>query len=132
MTEHVANRPAGAERRRHPALRGQRLQICDERLALHAFQHAPGGGSVDHQQLRELVLAETALRIIDEDHEHVELRSGREGHPSYRAVAHEMHTQIAAVHPAVAAAMTHVDHETEPRLERILSEMRSHSRATAR
>jgi thymidylate synthase ThyX len=59
----------------------------------------------------------------------IELRSGREGHPSYRAVAHEMHAQIAAVHPAVAAAMTHVDRETEPRLERILSEMRSHSRA---
>ena len=32
----------------------------------------------------------------------IELRSGREGHPSYRAVAHEMHAQIAAVHPAVA------------------------------
>jgi len=59
----------------------------------------------------------------------VELRSGREGHPSYRAVAHEMHAQIAAVHPAVADAMTHVDTETEPRLERILSEMRSHARA---
>jgi thymidylate synthase ThyX len=59
----------------------------------------------------------------------IELRSGREGHPSYRAVAHEMHAQIAAVHPAVAGAMTHVDTETEPRLERILSEMRSHSRA---
>jgi hypothetical protein len=40
-----------------------------------------------------------------------------------------MHAQIAAVHPAVAAAMTHVDDETEPRLERILSEMRSHARA---
>ena len=25
----------------------------------------------------------------------IELRSGREGHPSYRAVAHEMHAQIA-------------------------------------
>jgi thymidylate synthase ThyX len=62
----------------------------------------------------------------------IELRSGREGHPSYRAVAHEMHAQIAAVHPAVAAAMVHVDHETEPRLERILSEMRSHARASAR
>ena len=59
----------------------------------------------------------------------IELRSGREGHPSYRAVAHEMHAQIAAVHPAVAAAMRHVDGETEPRLERILSEMRSHARA---
>jgi len=36
----------------------------------------------------------------------IELRSGREGHPGYRAVAHEMHAQIAAVHPAVAGAMT--------------------------
>jgi thymidylate synthase ThyX len=61
----------------------------------------------------------------------IELRSGREGHPTYRAVAHEMHAQIAAVHPAVAGAMTHVDVETEPRLERILSEMRSHSRGLA-
>jgi thymidylate synthase ThyX len=58
----------------------------------------------------------------------IELRSGREGHPSYRAVAHEMHAQIASIHPAVAAAMTHVDHDTEPRLERILSEMRAHAR----
>ena len=62
----------------------------------------------------------------------IELRSGREGHPSYRAVAHEMHAQIAAVHPAAAAAMTHVDRETEPRLERILSEMRIHARTGAR
>ena len=61
----------------------------------------------------------------------IELRSGREGHPSYRAVAHEMHAQIAAVHPAVAAAMTHVDAETEPRLERILAEMRTQARQTA-
>ena len=58
----------------------------------------------------------------------VELRSGREGHPSYRAVAHEMHTQIARVHPAVGAAMTHVDHDVEPRLERILSEIRTQAK----
>jgi hypothetical protein len=62
----------------------------------------------------------------------IELRSGREGHPAYRAVAHEMHAQISAVHPAVGAMMTHVDRETEPRLERILAEMRSHRRAAAR
>jgi thymidylate synthase ThyX len=61
----------------------------------------------------------------------IELRSGREGHPSYRAVAHEMHAQISAVHPAVGALMTHVDRDTEPRLERILAEMRSHARVTA-
>ena len=58
----------------------------------------------------------------------VELRSGREGHPGYRAVAHEMHRQICEVHPAVGRAMTHVDTEREPRLERILSEMRTEAR----
>jgi thymidylate synthase ThyX len=62
----------------------------------------------------------------------IELRSGREGHPAYRAVAHEMHARIAAVHPAVAGAMTHVDRETEPRLERILAEIRSQARVAAR
>ncbi len=55
----------------------------------------------------------------------IELRSGREGHPSYRAVAHAMHAQIAAIHPGIAGAMTHVDRETEPRLERILAELRN-------
>jgi thymidylate synthase ThyX len=62
----------------------------------------------------------------------IELRSGREGHPTYRAVAHELHAQIAKVHPAVAAAMTHVDRDTEPRLERILSEIRTHAKRAAR
>ncbi len=61
----------------------------------------------------------------------VELRSGREGHPAYRAVAHQMHALIAECHPAVAAAMTHVDQSAEPRLERILSEMRAQERRDA-
>src|SRR4051812_3792166 len=55
----------------------------------------------------------------------IELRSGREGHPSYRAVAHEMRREIAEVHPNVAAAMIFVDESTEERLERLLSEMRN-------
>ncbi len=58
----------------------------------------------------------------------IELRSGREGHPGYRAVAHELHAQIAAVHPSVAAAMQHLDGDTEPRLERILSEIRTQAK----
>jgi thymidylate synthase ThyX len=62
----------------------------------------------------------------------IELRSGREGHPGYRAVAHELHAQIAGVHPAVGAAMEHVDHDTEPRLERILSEIRTHAKRAQR
>ena len=55
----------------------------------------------------------------------IELRSAREGHPGYRAVAHEMHALIAGVHPGIAAAMSHVDRDTEPRLERILAEIRT-------
>ena len=62
----------------------------------------------------------------------IELRSGREGHPAYRAVAHALHAEIAAVHPAVAASMTYVDRDTEPRLERILSEIRAHAKQAAR
>ncbi|MGH2980296.1 MAG: FAD-dependent thymidylate synthase [Solirubrobacterales bacterium] len=61
----------------------------------------------------------------------IELRSGREGHPTYRAVALEMLDAIAAVHPSVAAAMTHVDRETEARLERLQGEMRRHRRLQA-
>jgi thymidylate synthase ThyX len=55
----------------------------------------------------------------------IELRSGREGHPTYRAVAQAMHERIAAIHPGIAAAMTHVDSSVEPRLERIMSEIRT-------
>ena len=49
----------------------------------------------------------------------IELRSGREGHPSYRAVAHEMHAQIAAVHPAVAGG-------DDPRRRRHRAAARAH------
>jgi thymidylate synthase ThyX len=62
----------------------------------------------------------------------IELRSGREGHPAYRAVAHALHAEIARVHPTVAATMTFVDRDTEPRLERILSEIRAHAKQRAR
>jgi thymidylate synthase ThyX len=61
----------------------------------------------------------------------IELRSGREGHPTYRAVAQAMHERIAAIHPAVAAAMSHVDSSQEPRLERILSEIRTQRKRAA-
>lgn len=61
----------------------------------------------------------------------IELRSGREGHPTYRAVAQAMHEGIAAVHPGVAAAMKFVDESTEPRLERMMSEIRTHRKQVA-
>ena len=61
----------------------------------------------------------------------IELRSGREGHLSYRAVALEMLDQIAAVHPSIAQTMTHADRETGPRLERLQGELRRHARLQA-
>ena len=61
----------------------------------------------------------------------IELRSAREGHPTYRAVAQAMHERIADVHPAIAAAMVHVDGSREPRLERIMSEIRTHRKRVA-
>jgi thymidylate synthase ThyX len=58
----------------------------------------------------------------------IELRSAREGHATYRAVAQAMHALIRERDPAVAGAMKHVDLSTETRLERILSEIRGESR----
>jgi thymidylate synthase ThyX len=107
------------------------------------YRHALEVSRQEYERLRESGLAISApyalclgyrIRfILDLDAREamqlIELRSGREGHPSYRAVALQMQAQIAAVHPGVAEAMTHVDRQTEPRLERILSEMRSHAKA---
>jgi DNA-binding GntR family transcriptional regulator len=59
----------------------------------------------------------------------VELRSGSQGHPTYRWVAQEMHRLIAerAGHALLAEAMSHVD--TEPAdLGRIGSERRAEER----
>ncbi|MFI5122945.1 MAG: hypothetical protein ACHQJ5_08600 [Vicinamibacteria bacterium] len=42
-----------------------------------------------------------------------------------------MHERITQVHPAIGAAMVHVDATTEPRLERILSEIRTHRKRIA-
>jgi thymidylate synthase ThyX len=57
-----------------------------------------------------------------------ELRSGVEGHPSYRAVAQAMHQQISEIHPNIGKAMKYIDYSSEPRLERIMSEIRSHQK----
>jgi thymidylate synthase ThyX len=60
----------------------------------------------------------------------LELRSGPQGHPAYRAVAQEMHRQIAteAGHHAVAELMSYVDHSPEPGLERLDAERRAEAR----
>ena len=59
----------------------------------------------------------------------LELRSGPQGHPSYRRVAQAMHREIenTAGHRAIGAAMTHMDHGASD-LERLESERRAEQR----
>lgn len=54
----------------------------------------------------------------------IELRSSRQGHPTYRYIAQEMHRLIdeKAGHHAIAAMMSFVDHSSEPELERLATE----------
>ncbi|MGQ0618152.1 MAG: FAD-dependent thymidylate synthase [Acidimicrobiia bacterium] len=60
----------------------------------------------------------------------IELRSGAQGHASYREVARTMHSLIAerAGHHAVAEMMSYVDHSPEPSLERLDAERRAQAR----
>ncbi len=106
------------------------------------FERALDVSRTEYERLRDAGLAEEApyalclayriryvLELDAREALHlIELRSGREGHPSYRAVALQMRDAVAAVHPSVAAAMSFVDESTEPRLERLLSEMRNEAR----
>lgn len=60
----------------------------------------------------------------------IELRSGPQGHPAYRTVAHDMHLLISDVagHRAVAEMMRFVDHSDDAELERLDAERRSEQR----
>ena len=62
----------------------------------------------------------------------IELRSGQQGHPAYRAVAQQMHRAIAEVagHRGIAEAMAFVDHDLYD-LERIEAERRAEARRQA-
>jgi thymidylate synthase ThyX len=54
----------------------------------------------------------------------VELRSSRQGHPSYRAIAQEMYQHIRAIHPALVTNMHFVD-LNDYVLERLAAEQRT-------
>jgi thymidylate synthase ThyX len=101
--------------------RGEYERLCDEGFV----EEAPYALCLAFRIRYVLELdAREAMHLI-------ELRSGREGHPSYRAVAHELRRAIADVHPSVAASMTFVDESTEERLERLLAEMRNEAKRSA-
>ena len=124
--------PACPRRSRPPAAATLYRRALD--VSRGEWQRLAGEGR-EREALYALCLGYRIRYVLDlnarEAMQLIELRSGREGHPSYRAVAHEMHRLIAQVHPAVAGAMTHVDTEAEPRLERILSEMRTQAKIDA-
>jgi thymidylate synthase ThyX len=63
----------------------------------------------------------------------IELRSGPQGHPSYRRVAQQMHQAIADVagHRGIAGAMFHVDHGATD-LERLDAERRAERKRQSR
>lgn len=125
-----------------PALGAEVPAELDEAGVGDAFRTALEASRAEYERLRQAGLADQApyalslayrIRyILDlnarEAMQLIELRSGREGHPSYRAVAHAMWDQINSVTPAVARAMSHVDRESEPRLERLMSEIRNERR----
>ena len=74
-----------------------------------------------------------SLQLSAREAMHVcELRSGPQGHPSYRTIAQEMHRQIGAVagHRAIAAAMRFVDYSPVD-LGRLEAEQRLASAAGA-
>ena len=62
----------------------------------------------------------------------IELRSGPQGHPTYRRVAHAMHDLIerTAGHRAIAAAMRYVDY-SDVDLERLEAERRAEAKRAA-
>lgn len=69
-----------------------------------------------------------SLRMNAREAMHVlELRTPPQGHPSYRRLCQEMHRLIReeAGHRAIAAAMSHVDHEPSAVFGRLAAEQRS-------
>ena len=55
----------------------------------------------------------------------IELRSGKQGHSTYRSVAQEMFEQIQNVHPNVAEAMSFVDHSKAEVARRVATRLRT-------
>jgi thymidylate synthase ThyX len=53
----------------------------------------------------------------------IELRSGKQGHASYRIVAQEMHALIKETHPSIAEAMSFVDSSPPGSLHRAVSRL---------
>jgi thymidylate synthase ThyX len=64
---------------------------------------------------------------LREAYHFIELRSARQGHPSYRAIAQSMYYQIKSVHPFLTSFMDFVDLNNYE-LERLAAEQKIDAR----
>ncbi len=55
----------------------------------------------------------------------LELRTGLQGHSSYRKLAQQMHAKIAEVHPLIAGSMKFVNLDEDPDLGRLEAEKKA-------
>ncbi|MGH9089596.1 MAG: FAD-dependent thymidylate synthase, partial [Acidimicrobiales bacterium] len=104
----------------------ERSGALHEALAADFPPQAPYGVALAFRlRYRMQMNAREAMHLI-------ELRSGSQGHPSYRRVAQEMHRAIDEVagHHHLAAAMRFVDHGSHD-LERLEAERRAEARRAA-
>ena len=51
-----------------------------------------------------------------------ELRTSPQGHPQYRKLVREMHSQLARVHPMIAESMRFINQDEDPELSRLAAE----------
>ncbi|MDB5181813.1 MAG: thymidylate synthase, partial [Candidatus Saccharibacteria bacterium] len=52
----------------------------------------------------------------------LELRTGPQGHPTYRKIAQQMYQKIAEIHPLLAEAMIFINKDEDPELTRLAAE----------
>ena len=112
---------AGVDDEFHGAM--ERAAVLHETLALQFPDEASYAVALAYRIRFAMQLnAREAMHVL-------ELRTGSQGHPSYRAVCQEMHRQIAqtAGHRAIAAAMAFVDHHDHD-LERLEAERAAEAR----
>jgi len=99
-------------------------RVMNESAALHAALYAAGHCAVAPYAVSMAYRVRFYIEMNAREAMHlIELRSGPQGHPSYRRVAQTMHRLIAehAGHRAVAAAMRFADHSAVE-LERLGAE----------
>ncbi len=103
-------------------------RVMDESAALHDAIVAAGLPDVAPYAISMAYRVRFYMQMNAREAMHVlELRTTPQGHPSYRRVCQAMHQLIEKHHPAIANAMSHVNHSAVE-LERLEGERRTEAR----